>query len=150
MKKMLDLFCGTKSMAKAFERARWETYTVDWDEQFEPTLKADIGTLTAKDIINLCGGVPDVLWASFDCTTFSIAAISHHRKKNPETGNLDPVSDYAKFCDQVDKNVLRLIKDLNPTYYWIENPVGALRKMTWMKDIPYRYTTTYCQWGENA
>ena len=20
--------------------------------------------------------------------------------------------------------------------------------MTWMQDIPYRYTTTYCQWGE--
>lgn len=83
-----------------------------------------------------------------NCSTFSIAAISHHRKKNPETGNLDPVSDYAKFCDKVDQNVLKLIKDLNPVYYWIENPVGGLRKMTWMQDIPYRYTTTYCQWGE--
>ena len=32
MPKMLDLFCGTKSMAKAFERAGWETYTVDWEK----------------------------------------------------------------------------------------------------------------------
>ena len=31
---------------------------------------------------------------------FSIAAISHHRRKNKETGNLDPISDYAKFCDE--------------------------------------------------
>lgn len=36
--KMLDLFCGTKSMAKAFERAGWETYTIDWDEQFSSLL----------------------------------------------------------------------------------------------------------------
>ena len=148
MPKMLDLFCGTKSMAKAFERAGWETFTVDWDAQFEPTLKADIGTLTAEDIINLCDGVPDVIWASFDCATFSVAAISHHRRKNLETGNLDPISDYAKFCDKVDQHVLQLIDKLKPTYFWIENPRSGLRKMTWMQDIPYRYTTTYCQWGE--
>jgi site-specific DNA-cytosine methylase len=30
--KMLDLFCGTKSMSKAFDAAGWETYTVDWDK----------------------------------------------------------------------------------------------------------------------
>jgi hypothetical protein len=148
MPKMVDLFCGTKSMAKAFERAGWETYTVDWEESFEPTLQADIGTLTSEDIIKLCGGVPDVIWASFDCATFSVAAIGHHRRKNLETGNLDPISEYAKFCDNVDQNVLRLINELKPTYFWIENPRGGLRKMTWMQDIPYRYTTTYCQWGE--
>ena len=35
MPKMLDLFCGTKSMAKAFEKAGWETYTVDWEAKFD-------------------------------------------------------------------------------------------------------------------
>lgn len=49
--KMLDLFCGTKSMAKAFEAAGYETYTVDWEESFEPTLKADIGAISKDDII---------------------------------------------------------------------------------------------------
>ena len=57
--KMLDLFCGTKSMAKAFERAGWETYTVDWEEKFEPTLCCDVNTLTVEKIIELCGGKPD-------------------------------------------------------------------------------------------
>lgn len=147
MKKMLDLFCGTKSMAKAFERAGWETYTVDWGEQFEPTLKVDIGELTVEDIIKLCDGVPDVIWASFDCTTFSVVAVSHHRKKNPITGNLDPVSDYAKFCDKVDQHVIELYHQLNPKYIWIENPRGCLRKMNWIQEFN-RYTTTYCQWGD--
>ena len=146
--KVLELFAGTRSIGKAFERAGHEVYSIEWDKNFEDIdWYEDIGKITAQDIIERFGK-PDVIWASPDCSSFSIAAISHHRKKNPETGNLDPVSDYAKFCDKVDQNVLKLIKDLNPTYYWIENPVGGLRKMTWMQDIPYRYTTTYCQWGE--
>ena len=143
-----ELFAGTRSIGKAFERAGHEVYSIEWDKNFENIdWYEDIGKITAQDIIERFGK-PDVIWASPDCSSFSIAAISHHRKKNPETGNLDPVSDYAKFCDKVDQTVLNLIKDLNPTYYWIENPVGGLRKMTWMQDIPYRYTTTYCQWGE--
>ena len=146
--KVLELFAGTRSIGKAFERAGHEVYSIEWDKNFENIdWYEDIGKITAQDIIERFGK-PDVIWASPDCSSFSIAAISHHRKKNPETGNLDPVSDYAKFCDGVDQNVLKLIKDLNPIYYWIENPVGGLRKMTWMQDIPYRYTTTYCQWGE--
>ena len=80
-----------------------------------------------------------------NCTSYSIAAISHHRRKNEMTGNLDPVSDYAKFCDEVDQHMLKLIKDLNPTYYFIENPRGGMRKMTWMQDLP-RYTITYCKY----
>lgn len=146
--RVLELFAGTRSIGKAFERAGHEVYSIEWDKNFENIdWYEDIGKITAQDIIERFGK-PDVIWASPDCSSFSIAAISHHRKKNPETGNLDPVSDYAKFCDKVDQNVLKLIKDLNPVYYWIENPVGGLRKMTWMQDIPYRYTTTYCQWGE--
>ena len=146
--RVLELFAGTRSIGKAFERAGHEVYSIEWDKNFEDIdWYEDISKITAQDIIERFGK-PDVIWASPDCTTFSIAAISHHRRKNPETGNLDPVSDYAKFCDRVDQNVLKVIKDLNPTYYWIENPVGGLRKMTWMQDIPYRYTTTYCQWGE--
>ena len=146
--RVLELFAGTRSIGKAFERAGHEVYSIEWDKNFEDIdWYEDIGKITAQDIIERFGK-PDVIWASPDCSSFSIAAISHHRRKNQETGNLDPVSDYAKFCDKVDQNVLKLIKDLNPTYYWIENPVGGLRKMTWMQDIPYRYTTTYCQWGE--
>ena len=91
-------------------------------------------------------GRPDVIFAAFDCTTFSVAAISKHRRQNPETGNLDPISDYAKKCDEVDQHVLKLIKELAPPIYIIENPRAGLRKMSWMQDIP-RYTTTYCQYG---
>lgn len=145
--KVLELFAGTRSISKAFEAKGHETFCVEWSEDFENIdLCADIMTVTAEDIVKRFGK-PDVIWASPDCTTFSIAAISHHRRKNPETGNLDPVSDYAKFCDEVDKHVLALIKELDPKVYFIENPRGGMRKMTWMQGLP-RYTVTYCQYGD--
>lgn len=145
--KVLELFAGTRSIGKAFEAAGHDVYSVEWDKNFEDIdLYADIMTVTAQDVIDKFGH-PDVIWASPDCTTFSIAAISHHRRKNPITGNLDPVSDYAKFCDAVDQHVLELIRELNPKYYFIENPRGGMRKMTWMAGLP-RYTVTYCQYGD--
>ena len=47
------------------------------------------------------------------------------------------------------QHVLKLIEELNPKYYFIENPRGGLRKMDFMQDLP-RYTITYCQYGHNS
>lgn len=145
--KVLELFAGTRSIGKAFEKHGHKVYSIEWDKDFENIdWYEDIGKITAQDIIDRFGH-PDVIWASPDCTSFSIAAISHHRRKNLETGNLDPVSDYAKFCDNVDQHVLDLIRELKPKYWFIENPRGGMRKMTWMQGLP-RYTVTYCQYGD--
>lgn len=148
MPKMLDLFCGTKSMAKAFERAGWEVYTVDWEKDFEPTLCCDVNTLTVEKIIELCGGVPDFVHMSPDCTSYSVAAIFHHRKQNKDTGELEAITDYAKFCDKTNAYIIDLVVNkLKPKFYTIENPRAAMRKMGFIKGLP-RYTTTYCQWGD--
>lgn len=145
--KVLELFAGTRSIGKAFEKHGHEVYSIEWDKNFENIdWYEDISKITAQDIIDRFGH-PDVIWASPDCTSFSIAAISHHRRKNLETGNLDPVSDYAKFCDNVDQHVIDLIRELKPKYWFIENPRGGMRKMTWMQGLP-RYTVTYCQYGD--
>lgn len=123
--KVLELFAGTRSIGKAFEAKGHQVFSVEWDKRFEKIdLYADILNVTAADILEKFGR-PDVIWASPDCTTFSIAAISHHRRKNTVTGNLDPVSEYAKFCDAVDQHVLTLIKELSPKLWFIENPRGG-------------------------
>lgn len=144
--KVLELFCGTKSISNAFKEKGHQVFTIDWEKSFEPDLIADIGQLTADDIIKLCDGFPDVIWASPDCTSYSIAAISHHREKEPD-GNLKAKSEYAKLCDRVNQNVLSLINELNPKYWFIENPRGGMRKMRFMQGLP-RYTITYCQYGD--
>ena len=99
------------------------------------------------DLTKYVGDKPVALmWASPDCTSYSIAAISHHRERERD-GNLAPVSDYAKFCDKVNQHVLCLILALSPKYWFIENPRGGLRKMNFMNGLP-RYTVTYCQYGD--
>lgn len=145
--KILELFAGTRSIGKAFEARGHEVYSVDWDRNFQDIdLHTDISTLTAEDILERFGR-PDVIWASPDCTTYSVAAISCHRHRNAETGSLEPISEYATFCDQTNVHVLDLIEKLQPAFWFIENPRGGMRKMSWMQDLP-RYTVTYCQYGE--
>lgn len=145
--KVLELFCGMKSVSNAFKARGHEVFTVDWDRSFEPTLCADIGELTAEDIIQLCGGVPDVVWLSPDCTSYSVAAISRHREKQTD-GNLAPISEYAKKCDAVNSHIIDVVvKRLKPKFWFIENPRSAFRKMNFVKGLK-RYTVTYCKYGE--
>ena len=149
--KVLELFAGTKCIGKAFEKKNHEVFSIEWDKKHKDIdWYTDIGTIDVIDIISRFG-IPDVIWASPDCTSYSVAGISHHRVKE-ENGNLKPTSEYAKFCDEVNKHVIDLINELqcyNPNLiYFIENPRGGLRKMDFMKDLP-RYTVTYCQYGDN-
>ena len=148
--KVLELFAGTRSISKAFEAKGHNTFSIEWDKQ-HPNINwyADIGLITTQDILDKFG-IPDVVWASPDCTSYSIAAISHHRIREAN-GNLAPKSDYAKFCDTVNTHVLGIINELlqiNPNMiYFIENPRGGMRKMDFMQKLP-RYTVTYCQYGD--
>lgn len=141
--KMLELYCGTKSISNAFKRAGWETYTVDWNPDFKPTRIMDISRITISDIEDICGGMPNVIWASPDCTTYSIAGISKHRTNIG--GLLYPKSEYARFCDNANINLAHILRDFNGLYF-VENPRGGMRKMGfWDAE---RYTISYCQYGD--
>jgi len=143
---VLELFAGRRCIGKAFERHGHNVYSIDCDTAHENIdWYADIGKITAGDIVGRFGK-PDVIWASPDCSTYSIAAISHHRAREP-CGNLAPKSEYAVFCDTVNKNLLSLIHELRPLYWFIENPRGGMRKMDFMNGLP-RYTVTYCRYGD--
>lgn len=78
--KILELFSGTECLSNAFREHGHDCFTVDWDEKFPSSMHADIGKLTSKEIMDKFGK-PDVIWVGTDCTTFSVAAISHHRRK---------------------------------------------------------------------
>ena len=143
--KLLELFSGTKSISKAFEKKGWETLTVDFNSDLEPDWCVDILEVTAEMVVEKYGR-PDVIWVSPDCRSYSIAAISHHRTRE-ENGNLKGKSDYAIFCDKVNKHVISLLQELMPKYWFIENPRGGMRKMNFMQGLP-RHTVTYCQYGD--
>ena len=84
--KVLELFAGTRSIGKAFEAHGHEVFSVEWDKRFDNiNLYADILTVTAEQIIGIFGK-PDVVWASPDCSSYSVAAISKHRRKEAKAG----------------------------------------------------------------
>lgn len=146
--KVLELFAGTRSISKAFEAAGHQTFTIEVDQQHENiSLYADILTITPEMILEQFGK-PDIIWASPPCTTYSIAAISHHRIREANE-NLLPKSDFAKVSDQLVKHTLYLIQRLRPKYWFIENPRGGMRKTDFMQLLP-RYTVTYCQYNDSA
>jgi hypothetical protein len=145
--KMLELFAGTRRMADAFEKEGFETYTIEIDTKF-PRIDwyEDILNITAEEIIARFGR-PSIIWASAVCTTYSVAAISTHRRKEP-SGTLTPITDKARHGDAMVKHTLKLIEDLQPDVFFIENPMGGLRSMDFMQGIP-RHLVTYCQYGES-
>lgn len=122
--KVLELFSGTRSIGKAFEARGHEVFSIDFDRRFLANAHCDIETLTTEQILEWFDK-PDVIWASPDCATFSMAAISHHREKDPATGALLPKTEYAAKCDRTDAHVIELIRDLAPRYWFIENPRGG-------------------------
>ena len=144
--KVLELFAGTRSISRAFATRGHETFSVDWSRDFpDIDLYADISTLTASEILERFGR-PDVIWASPDCTTYSLMAVSSHRERLKD-GTLAPKTDYARFCDRCNARVIRLIRELAPKCFFIENPVGCLCKMPFMQGIP-KHLVTYCQYGD--
>lgn len=146
--KILELFSGFGDISKAFMAQGHEVFRVDWNEKLEAELHADISKLTANDIVELCGGVPDIIWASPDCTTYSIAT---HRHRTVLEGLL-PKTQYAWECDMTNVSMWNLIDELvrrGTKYYFVENPRGRMRHMPFVKDRPL-YTITYCSYGNKA
>lgn len=80
--KVLELFAGTRSIGRAFEERGHEVLSVDWDERFaDIDLQMDVLELHADEVLKKLGK-PDVMWASPDCITCNIAAISHHHRRD--------------------------------------------------------------------
>ena len=145
MATILELFAGTQSISSVFNNNGWNTFTIENDPYFQDITSwaVDVNTITAKDILKKMDEPPTVIWASPPCTAFSIAAIS--RNWNQENGLLVPKSEKAIEAIKLVKNTLQIINDINPLYYFIENPRGALRKQEFMQHLP-RYTVTYCKY----
>ena len=134
--KVLELFAGSRSIGKVADELGYEVFSVDINNFEGIDLVKDIEFLTKEDI----PFIPDVIWASPPCTTYSIAAISHHRDMGK------PKTDFAAKSDRLVLNTLKLIKEYNCKYF-IENPRGYLRKMDFMLGIP-KTTVWYCTYGD--
>lgn len=146
--KLLELFSGQGTISASFKEQGFETYRVDWSDKVEAELHADIRFLGVDDVIRLCNGLPDVIWASPQCTTYSIAT---HRHRTLNEG-LYPKTETAAQDDKVNEALWQLIDQLieaGSKYYFVENPRGRMRHMYFVKDRPL-YTVSYCSYGRKG
>ena len=150
--KVLELYSGTQSIGKEFRKRGHKVISVELNDIFtKPPYNLDQWTMSVADlnideIIQELDGPPDIIWASPLCTTHSIAAISTHREQKGEL--LYPKSEKAIEHDYLLLKTLHIIKDLKPKLYFIENPRGGMRKSPLMQGLMYRYTITYCSYGD--
>lgn len=139
---VLELFAGSRSIGKATEKIGGGIYSSD----IEPFENIDYVVNILDFDYNKVPFHPDAIWASPPCTGFSVAAIGHHWKI--ENGIYIPQTETAKLGIEIAKKTIEIIKHYNPTYFFIENPRGMLRKMDFMQQFD-RKTVSYCQYGDS-
>lgn len=140
--KILELFCGTKSISNTFKANGHEVFTVDFNPQHNPDLCINILEFN----VSMLPWTPDVVWASPDCRTWSVASCGNHWNKDRT-----PKTEECKIGIQLLNKTLDVIEQLKPLYWYIENPRDLMRKYERMVALTkkyFRHTVTYCQYGD--
>ena len=139
--KVLELFAGSRSVGKIAEQRGMEVFSSDLIE-FEgihypiSILDFDVTKVPFK---------PDIIWASPPCTGFSVAAIGHHWSGGK--GAYIPKTETAKLGIELVRKTLEIIEHFQPTFWFMENPRGVLRKLDVVKGLN-KQSVTYCQYGD--
>ena len=136
MPRLLELFCGTKSVGRAFEALGWEVVSVDLLASFEPTIVADIRTW---DPSCFPPGSFAAIHASPPCTEYSAARTTAKRPRDLEGS------------DALVQKTMQIMEYFNPLVWIIENPwTGMLRKRPFMEVLePRMRVISYCKYGFN-
>lgn len=116
----IELFCGSGNITRAFADSGFETWKTDNRKRkgvCEPDLKIDFNNLSSSLIpfkkVN-------VLWAGVPCTAFSFAGGAFYYKNGQYKENAKPFIELLEKC-------LELIEEINPDFYFIENPRGRMQ-----------------------
>ena len=141
--KALELFAGSRSIGKQAEALGFEVFSSDINDFEGIDYVTDIMNFNVNEV----PFIPDVIWASPPCTTFSVASIGHHWFKDyvPKTEKAREGMRIVQRTQEIIDYYLKLNPDLN---YYIENPRGMLRKLGILSPS-HRKTVTYCQYGDS-
>ena len=143
--KLLELFKGTGSVGKVAKIYKYTVLSIDNEEKYKPDILTDILKWDYKKYSNDNNYIPDYIWASPPCESFSPMVYKLH-ERDPQTAK--PLSERARLGTRILYKTLEIInyfKRKNPKLlYCIENPHGMMRKDPRMKKLPYMTTTLYC------
>ena len=142
--KVLDLFCGHKSVTNWCEGRGMDVVSVDICEKYRPTLCCDIldFPLSAYGV-----GHFDVIWASPECKVFSQLQHTNIGRNWANKGELEEARrENGKFI----LKAIEIIEHLKPRFYFIENP--RYSAIWQVEGIPESYLrgyvdVDYCRFG---
>lgn len=147
--KLLELFKGTGSVGKVAKKMGMEVVSVDLDPIYTPEIETDILKWDYKKWSQEHGNwIPDFIWASPPCNTFSPLAYPF---KERDTKTAEPKSERAKLGTKILYRTLEIIdyfKSKNPRLLFVmENPRGMMRMDKKVKKLQ-RDTTLYCLYND--
>jgi site-specific DNA-cytosine methylase len=131
-KKLLELFCGTKSVGTEFQKVGYEVISLDYNKKFNATHTVDILTWDYKQY------EPDyfnVIWASPDCTTFSIATGGKYRTKDMIYGKNNEYQERATLGNNMIFRLIEILKYFKCNCWFVENPRGLLKHFPPLKEF---------------
>lgn len=146
---ILELFKGTGSVGKVANKMGMNVVSLDFLDKYEPDILVDILNWDYKKWQKKTKFVPDFIWASPPCNTYSVLAYKL-RERNTQTAV--PYSERAKVGTMILYKTLEIIKyfrRLNPNLLFVlENPKGMMRNDEKIKELKLS-TTCYCLYGDN-
>lgn len=122
-KRILELFCGTKSVGKIFETAGYEVISLDYNAKFNATHTEDILTW---DYQQYPPDYFDVIWASPDCRTWSLVTGGKYRTKNNIYGLNNQYQEQATLGNNMVLRVIEILKYFKCKSWFIENPKALM------------------------
>ena len=128
----LEVFSGTKGIGTAFEAHGYEVVSLDKDPRFEPTICEDILTwdYTVFSVDHF-----DAVWASPECTQYSIARSNARTPRDLEG------------ADAMVQTALDIIDCFQPRAWFLENPQsGLLKTREVIAGLPY-VDDDYCKFN---
>lgn len=143
--KVLDLFAGLRGWSDTFRARGHEVRTLDLDPRFDADYPVDILEWDAREL----PWRPDIILASPPCEGFSVMNIGKNWTRPDEDPPHAPKTERAWTALKIVQATRRVIAELEPAYFIIENPRAKLRKLPVVADLERR-TVTYCRYAETT
>ena len=140
--RMLDLCAGLGGASEAFLIAGWDVVRIDYNKELE-----SVPNMVILDVLDLhppyseLGEAFDFIWASPDCTDFSLAYNAKGPRAIRAGEDFTPDTRVVEKCRQI-------IEFFDPQYWIIENVRGASRIFSrLLRQPPRQILGPYFLWG---